>query len=379
MSLSAKSLALAISLAIALYGGASAGPGLPGDNPLRVQMSAAPANARGFVGAIDIAITNYGNRPLRLSKWELPSGYRDRVLFEVTRNGQPVTYLGRILELGPLPASDYVSIKPGETLRSTVDLSDAYDLRKSGDYVVTMRSPLHHARDGQGRRMLQADGLPAAMTSRPLRLWVDGADLIGAIDASALRKPARDTELTAQAVEQYLGVTYTGCTVERRNQASTAILNARLLNVDVLSHFTLNLLNGSTPRYVKWYGAHTPARYDTVKTNHSKISTAFLQSAGQINIDCSCSLGTSNTYAYVYPAFPYTIYVCALFWPQPQVGTNTKAGTLIHEMSHFGVVAGTDDIAYGITGARNLAISNPAYAIRNAENYLFFAENPYAD
>jgi peptidyl-Lys metalloendopeptidase len=43
--------------------------------------------------------------------------------------------------------------------------------------------------------------------------------------------------------------------------------------------------------------------------------------------------------------------VCRAFWPAPANGTDSKAGTLIHEMSHFNVVAGTNDWVYGQSGA----------------------------
>jgi peptidyl-Lys metalloendopeptidase len=43
--------------------------------------------------------------------------------------------------------------------------------------------------------------------------------------------------------------------------------------------------------------------------------------------------------------------VCHAFWPAPANGTDSKAGTLIHEMSHFNVVAGTNDWVYGQSGA----------------------------
>jgi len=55
--------------------------------------------------------------------------------------------------------------------------------------------------------------------------------------------------------------------------------------------------------------------------------------------------------------------------------SDSQAGTLIHEMSHFTVVANTDDFVYGQTGARNLADTNPANAIMNADNHEYFAEN----
>ncbi|HSN85774.1 MAG TPA: M35 family metallo-endopeptidase, partial [Thermoanaerobaculia bacterium] len=56
------------------------------------------------------------------------------------------------------------------------------------------------------------------------------------------------------------------------------------------------------------------------------------------------------------------------------LGTDSKAGTLVHEASHFTVVAGTSDYAYGQTACKNLAISNPTNATRNADNHEYFAE-----
>jgi peptidyl-Lys metalloendopeptidase len=50
-------------------------------------------------------------------------------------------------------------------------------------------------------------------------------------------------------------------------------------------------------------------------------------------------------------------------------GTDSKGGTLVHEVSHFNVVAGTDDDAFGQTNAKNLARNDPAKALANADNY----------
>jgi peptidyl-Lys metalloendopeptidase len=53
-------------------------------------------------------------------------------------------------------------------------------------------------------------------------------------------------------------------------------------------------------------------------------------------------------------------------------------GTLLHEMSHFTVVAGTDDWAYGQAAAGRLAGSAPARAVENADSHEYFGENnPY--
>jgi peptidyl-Lys metalloendopeptidase len=44
-------------------------------------------------------------------------------------------------------------------------------------------------------------------------------------------------------------------------------------------------------------------------------------------------------------------------------------------MSHFNVVASTNDWAYGQSAAASLAISNPTKAIDNADSHEYFSEN----
>ena len=66
-------------------------------------------------------------------------------------------------------------------------------------------------------------------------------------------------------------------------------------------------------------------------------------------------------------------------------GTDSKAGTLIHEMSHFDIVANTDDHVYGQAAAHNLALTNPNQTSGNdflsprvdgnADSHEYFAEN----
>jgi len=70
-----------------------------------------------------------------------------------------------------------------------------------------------------------------------------------------------------------------------------------------------------------------------------------------------------------------TIYLCGAFWNAPNTGTDSRAGTIIHESSHFTNNGGTSDYAYGQTAAMQLAISNPSQAIFNADSHEYFAEN----
>ena len=125
-------------------------------------------------------------------------------------------------------------------------------------------------------------------------------------------------------------------------------------------------------RYLEWFGAYDAGRYATVTANFNRVHDALQNQT--INAICpdDCS---SNIFAYVYPSQPYNIHFCGAFFRAPVTGTDSKAGTFVHELTHFTVVAGTDDIQYGQTGARRLARNNPNAAIRNADSHEYFAEN----
>jgi peptidyl-Lys metalloendopeptidase len=51
------------------------------------------------------------------------------------------------------------------------------------------------------------------------------------------------------------------------------------------------------------------------------------------------------------------------------------AGTLVHEISHFHIVADNADNAYGQPPCQQLAITYPLNAVNNADSYQYFSEN----
>jgi len=128
---------------------------------------------------------------------------------------------------------------------------------------------------------------------------------------------------------------------------------------------------GQSARYTEWYGAYEAARFGNVRDRIGRI-----RARGTFGLNCD---DMANVYAYVYPSdtVNYNIYFCDAFWRAPESsGYDTKAGTIIHELSHFNNIGATQDYAYGTAAARNLASSNPARAIANADNYEYFNESP---
>jgi peptidyl-Lys metalloendopeptidase len=70
-----------------------------------------------------------------------------------------------------------------------------------------------------------------------------------------------------------------------------------------------------------------------------------------------------------------TVYFCGAFWNAPNTDANSRAGTIVHESSHFTKNGGTDDFAYGHEDCEALAQSDQNKAINNADSHKYFAEN----
>lgn len=299
---------------------------------------------------VHVTIANPTNRPIKVLKWYTPAEDVEEPLFAVLRDGVPVSYVGALYKRPEPKGEDYVALKAGATLARDIDLAAYYDLSVTGNYAVRF--------DVSSANLYSEKNVPAKVADRlasnEVQVWIEGRQ---AVSPDAAVSPAAVTGTT----------TYSKCTttqqaalVNARNQASTYSTNAKAY-----------LTAGTTGlRYTTWFGVYDAARYSTVTTHFNAITSAMDTAA--VTFDCGCK---KTYYAYVYPTQPYKIYLCKVFWTAPLTGTDSQAGTLIHEMSHFNVVASTDDYVYGQTGAKSLAITNPAQAIDNADNHEYFSEN----
>lgn len=366
MSNTVRNLVLATALVAAAGATFAARQGLDHrvGNPLSIRMLADSSSANAFMGTVEFRVTNNSGEILKVPYWQLPSASHEAKLFQVFRNGKAAEYLGPMIKRAAPTEGDMVTFQPYETKLVTVDLAKTYDLGQSGEYTVSYVSFLDGARTGSGRRLSAGNGRMATLQSVPLKLWVDADNALKEVDGSnkGQRKPGSGGTVVD-------GVTYVGCSSTQISGAGTAVNSARTYSQNARGYLTAGTVG---PRYTTWFGAYDAGRYSTVNQHFVSIDNAMDQNAGQIKVNCGCN---QNYYAYVYPAKAYEIFVCRAFWSAPNTGTDSRAGTLIHEMSHFNVVAGTDDWVYGQAGAKNLASSNPTNAVDNADNHEYFAEN----
>lgn len=301
---------------------------------------------------IEMVVTNTNNFPVKLLKWYLPiEGYSSIAAFEepvfvVIFDNAPVEYIGPLVKRAEPTEEDIIALGAGESITGRVRLSGGYDFYATGNYQVHYEIPLS-------------------------RLIYDNAELkdsngIVASDIVALSVEGR--QLPEEPLMAVTGPTsFSSCSSSQQTALTTARADASVYANNAVRYYTHNKKG---LRYKEWFGVYDATRYSTVSSHFTAIRNAVDTAA--LTFDCSC---TSSAYAYVYPNSPYTIYLCNAYWTAPATGTDSKAGTIIHEMSHFTVVADTDDVVYGQSGSRSLAISNPADAIRNADSHEYFAEN----
>ncbi|MEO8002080.1 MAG: M35 family metallo-endopeptidase [Arenimonas sp.] len=364
MTLRNRNLVLAAGL-VALTGfavTANSARVLPFGNPLRISINAETGNN----GVVQFKITNTSKQAIKVPNWQLPSDSLNSDLFDVYLNGKKVDYVGVMVKRAPITDADFITLRPGETKLVSADLSSVYDMTTDGEYSIRFKSYLQGAKTEKGQLLTSSNGRMALLQSPDLRTSIRSAAPTFS-DMKVQMQLKKGKPGSGSVVIN--GVTLAGCSSTQQTQAGAAVVQARLYTQNAL-----NYLNAGTtgPRYTTWFGSYTNTRYNTAKAHFSSIDTAMDQSAGQIKINCACS---GSEYAHVYPNRPYEIFVCRAFWPAPATGTDSKAGTLIHEMSHFDIVANTDDVVYGQTGAKNLAISNPDDALRNADSHEYFSEN----
>ena len=311
---------------------------------------------------VRVTITNTSATPQYILKWHTPFDGVEEALFDVTRDGAPVPYLGAHYKRPAPTAKDYYLLKPGASHSAKVELSGLYDMSVTGDYTIRYHSAamniFSNAQPDAART--GARGVDE-IESAPVGLWINGRLARGTVVGS----PFELQKAPSQPGTASLG--FSNCTASQQSTITSAISAAKTMTNGSVTY----LANGTAgARYTKWFGAYTSARYSTVQSHFNAIKDGFDNKP--VVVDCKCK---QNYYAYVYPTQPYKIYVCKAFWTAPMTGTDSKGGTLIHEMSHFNAVAGTDDWVYGQSGAASLAISDPAKAIDNADSHEYFGEN----
>jgi peptidyl-Lys metalloendopeptidase len=286
-----------------------------------------------------------------VARWMLDADGVDASHLRVTQNGALVPYLGARVKRRAPTSEDTLTLAPGETRTATFDLALFFDMRTGGDYQVNL-SPTLASRVGSSADLSTAPN--SASTAFTAAGRAERAGAAPSIAAVAAASPGE-------------------CTASDREIIATSANAARNYVRD-----SLRYLGGTPPlgeRYLWWFGPNDSARRAVVTATYTNMLQKFDTRAPRYS--CSPTACGSGVFAYVFPSdSTHTVHLCSAFWAAPFTGTDSRAGTLVHEMSHFDSIGSTDDYAYGQTAAHALVTAgNYTQAIHNADSHEYFSEN----
>ncbi|MGW1957581.1 hemopexin repeat-containing protein [Streptomyces sp. NPDC001920] len=345
----------------------------------RVSLDSAQRYSIGEPVLVTFRMENVSDRDVWILAWNTPLETATEVLdyFRVRFDGLLVPYDGRYVKRGEPDAASYRLIRAGETVTEIVDLTTAYPIDSPGTYNVTLETQVldavvrgHDEAEVSARLREEHQGFELDQVQTTFEV-VEGGEPRTTVaekvrgELGGIQPPGGPAVARVAALAPVL----VGGTSDRQEMVRAAHENA-----GVYAHTAMQQLK-STPGSVNelsagWFGTHDPIRYTTVQQHFTDISGAI---AGQsITYDLTGAGCQPGWYAYTYKN-TRKVWLCASFWSATAVGTDCQFGTVAHELSH--AVSLTDDLAYGESGARNLASTQPAQAIQNADNHEYFTEH----
>jgi len=297
-----------------------------------------------------ITLTNISNDPVRLLNYYTPVNGIEEDILSISLAEKLIDHIGPIYKRAAPDNSEYITLNPGASISGTVSLDGNYDIAVSGRYAIRYNTVMLSEQLNRDKSPHTED-----VFSNTIYIDIEG------------REPPPEPEEEDDGDSIVDGRNeFQLCSESKKNDLRTARQHA-LNYADDSYDYLIYQPNGA--RYLTWFGTNNISRLSSVRANFRRIRDAIDNE--RFKFKCNCN---QNVYAWVLPLQNHNIHICRLFWDAPMTGTDSKAGTLIHEVSHFFANAGTKDKAYGHTASMNLANTNPNDAIKNADNHEYFAE-----
>lgn len=327
-------------------------------------------------------MTNNGQRDYSVLKWRTPlDGLRSDCL-AVTRNGKKIPYDGIYMKRSIPGPDQFLLLVPGQTVSSTFDVSEGYDMTKAGNYSIAVDTILEYTLgsvDGlnaAGQSSIQTN---IAFLSSPVAVFY----IMGNTKITSGQR-ARNLESRNQFYERSFSRLLRG----QNNNSSVreviddAPLNAVVKRCSAAQRRITKEVHMAAYRYTKSAILELQNNEEMAKLwfGKSHVSSA-------INVfEKMAEVLQKDTVTYVYGGqhcerdmFAYTfhgtrkIFLCKEYQKAPKLGKfDSKMGILTHELSH--AICYTNDIVYGQSACKKLAKKASRRAVKNADNYEYFVE-----
>jgi hypothetical protein len=323
---------------------------------------------------LEFELTNRGDEDVHVLTWYTPLEGLWSDCLAVKRDGQRVPYDGPLAKRGQPSEKDYVLVPAGQTVTNSFALHRAYDVSLPGQYDVALDTEVQDYVTAEGDAPLNTklEKSERVTPKQPLR----GGETHFVVEPDGGHLPTEGEE--ARKSEKSKKRNDAGAEAEKKagpkdpefnggdaaQQAATRQAHADGYDLAVGALAAL----ANDAQYKEWFGTHTAQRLETVRDHYTQVRDTMQTTT--FTYDLTGSGCGGSVYAYTYKGTT-TVWMCDLFWSAPTVGTDSKAGTVLHELTH--AIAYTDDITYGQTNCRQLAVNNPDRAVRNADNHEYYA------
>jgi hypothetical protein len=322
---------------------------------------------------ISFELQNTSNYEVRVLKWQTPLEGLLTDCLDINVQGKKIPFDGKMIKRGNPSEKDFILLKPGETVKKEIDLTEAYDIPEKAEIQIEF-NPERLVLLNDGKEIFNPKKI-SENSLQDVEVINHGALLVterlnkkltfGEQNRATDKKKVNENELIVSAGLKppvFMGGTA---------QSQQIVLNAHREAYRLVNEAIRDLQNNVRPKFIEWFDVNdSQLRVNKVLQNFKAVKTRMENLS--FTYDLSGSGCESNVYAYTTKGGK-RIWLCDVFWTVSPTGVNSQAGTLVHEHSHAS--ANTDDHQYGEDGCRKLAISNPDKAITNADNHEYYAES----
>ena len=318
-------------------------------------------------------LKNNGKQDYSVLKWSTPLEGMMSDCLTVTRNGKKLEYDGIYMKRSVPGPDQFLTVRSGQTLSSTFQVSDAFDMTKAGVYSIAIDTYLEYV-VGSATSKPDTKRKIRHLSSPAVSFQIVG----GSSSKGTLGQKARFLESRKQTKQNGIFDGTFGDGVSRKSilpvppvinggskslQANTKLAHDAAYNA--IKSF-LAAPQTKKARVTTWFGVN-PVNNVVVKLQQM----AGVLEKETITYTFNGPRCTARKYAYTYPD-TREIFLCQRYAQAMRNGANSKMGILTHELSH--IIIDTGDHAYGQNACKVLARDVPADAIDNADNFEYFVE-----
>ncbi len=330
--------------------------------PFTATINNKPVIKMGEEVIVEVTLSN--NHPVDyfiLKRFTPLEGLRANIFTVTTKKGSILPYDGLMIRRGPTQKDEYIKIHANSSISSTATLSNAYGFYEVGTYLVKLSTTIAFASSLDVAPVTQL----LVSNTNLLMLTVGDKQPHLTIGETHRRKQVQQKigdfsvfDMKAMKNPRFVG--------NWTNKMEEDAMNVYTKAFQVMLKAT-DLAVFNTTLYTTWFGR---IDYSGDVKSVFQYCTADMQ---DISFDLYNGLSFQSDCEPGY--YAYTIYgaiwivLCEVYY---ESSFEDKYMTIVHEMTHAS--AWIDDYDYGRMACKELAISDPAKAVDNADNYGYFTD-----